>query len=191
MPQYRRARLPGSVVFTTCVTYQRQPWFQTETAIQLLRHAVAQTQKERPFEIVGAVILPEHLHFLWCLPDKDQDYSSRVGRMKVLFTRALQKDNPVSDNVSLSRRKHRERDVWQRRFWERSLRDQAQVNHCLDYIHYNPVKHQLVSCPHAWPYSSFSRYVARGMYSEFWGCQCQGRKPSVPDFSDLVDRVGE
>jgi putative transposase len=82
MPEYRRDRIPGSVIFITCVTYQRKPIFQTENAVNLLRHAVAQTRKERPFEIMGAVILPEHLHFLWQLPDNDCNYSSRVGRMR-------------------------------------------------------------------------------------------------------------
>lgn len=191
MPQYRRARIPGSIIFITCVTYQRQPLFATEDAINLLRYAVAQTRKERPFEIIGAVILPEHLHFLWQLPPNDCDYSSRVGRMKVLFTRALRGQQPPPPNLSLSRQKHRERDVWQRRFWERSLCDPQEVNHYLDYIHYNPVKHQLVTCPHVWLYSSFSRYVAKGFYSEDWACQCGDRQGKVPDFSDITNGMGE
>ncbi|MFP4007932.1 MAG: REP-associated tyrosine transposase [Spirulinaceae cyanobacterium] len=191
MPEYRRARIPGSVIFITCVTYQRKPIFQTENTVNLLRHAVAQTRKERPFEIIGAVILPEHLHFLWQLPDNDCDYSSRVGRMKVLFTRALRGQESTPTELPLSRRKHRERDVWQRRFWERSLCDLQEVNHYLDYIHYNPVKHQLVSCPHAWPYSSFSRYVTQGFYTEDWACQCGNCPPVIPDFLDIVNRTGE
>ncbi|MBE9117616.1 transposase [Lusitaniella coriacea LEGE 07157] len=191
MPQYRRARIPGSIIFITCVTYERQPLFSTENTVNLLRYAVAQTRKERPFEIVGAAILPEHLHFLWQLPPNDCDYSSPVGPMKVLFTRALRGQEPPPTNLSLSRRKHRERDVWQRRFWERSLCQPQEVNLYLDYIHYNPVKHQLVTCPHAWPYSSFSRYVAKGLYSENWACQCQSRPSRVPDLSKIMNEMGE
>ena len=191
MPQYRRAHLPGSTVFITCVTYQRRPIFQTEAIIQLLRDALAQTQQERPFHIVGAAVLPDHLHFLWQLPTDDHDYSSRVGRMKVLFTRAFRGNKGLPTDVCASRQKHRECDVWQRRFWERSLCQQQQINHYLDYIHYNPVKHGLVACPHNWSYSSFSRYVKRGYYSWDWACQCQGNKGGVPNFSDIVDKVGE
>nr|WP_231636892.1 transposase [Planktothricoides sp. SR001] len=135
--------------------------------------------------------MPDHLHFLWQLPEQDCNYSARVGRMKVLFTRALRGNAEMSQNLSASRRKHRERDVWQRRFWERSLCDRQQVNHYLDYIHYNPVKHGLVACPHAWEYSSFSCYVAQGMYSEDWACQCQGCSTEIPAFSDIIDYVGE
>lgn len=191
MPQYRRDRIPGSTIFITCVTHQRRPLFQNPHNIQLLRNALAQTRKEHPFTITAAVILPEHLHFLWQLPDQDCNYSLRVGRMKVLFTRAFRGNAAPPKNLSASRKKHRERDVWQRRFWERSLRDQQEINHYLDYIHYNPVKHGVVSCPHAWPYSSFSRYVARGWYPESWACECHGSVAKVPDFSDIVGRVGE
>ncbi|MBD2580280.1 transposase [Oscillatoria sp. FACHB-1406] len=191
MPQYRRARISGSVIFITCVTYQRQPIFSTEENIHLLRHAIAQTRRERPFEIVGAVILPDHLHFLWQLPPDDCDYSSRVGIFKVLFTRALRGQEHPSKNLSLSRQKHRERDVWQRRFWERSLDEQQDINHYLDYIHYNPVKHQLASCPHAWQYSSFTRYVEKGLYSESWACRCETPLSTLPDFSKISGLVGE
>ncbi len=191
MPQYRRARIPNSIIFITCVTYQRQPLFQNPDNIQLLRNALAQTKEERPFKIMAAVVLPDHLHFLWQLPEPDCNYSARVGRMKVLFTRAFRGDVEIPQNLSASRRKHRERDVWQRRFWERSLCDQQEINHDLDYIHYNPVKHGLVAYPHAWEYSSFSRYVAQGKYSEDWACQCQGCANKIPDFSDIINYVGE
>ncbi|NEO85373.1 MAG: hypothetical protein F6J87_14160 [Spirulina sp. SIO3F2] len=86
-----------------------------------LRNAIAQTQQERPFEIVAAVILLDHLHFLWRLPHEDQDYSSRVGRMKVLFTRALRGDTLVPDEGIAFSSNHRERDVWQRRL-QKSLK---------------------------------------------------------------------
>lgn len=191
MPEYRRAYIPGSIVFLTCVTYQRKPIFQSEDVIQLLRNALAQTQQEKPFKIVGAVILPDHLHFLWQLPLDDPDYSRRVGRMKALFTRLFRGHQTLPTDVSLSRQKHRECDVWQRRFWERSLCNSQEVNHYLNYIHYNRVKHGLVACPHAWSYSSFSRYVKRGDYLWDWGCQCQGNAGFTPDFGDILDRVGE
>jgi putative transposase len=71
-----------------------------------------------------------------------------------------------------SRQKHREADVWQRRFWEHTVRDTDDLKGCLDYIHYNPVKHGYAKCPHLWPYSSFSNWVERGVYTPTWLCRC-------------------
>jgi len=111
--------------------------------------------------------------------------------MKVLFTRAFRAIVPSTEIGSASRQKHRERDVWQRRFWERSLCDRDEVNHYLDYIHYNPVKHGLVACPHQWKYSSFWRYVEKGMYAENWGCCGDRQEPKPPDFRNIEHLTGE
>jgi putative transposase len=94
----------------------------------------------------------------------DPDYSDRVGRMKVLFTRALRGVNNLPEDVCESRRKHRESDVWQRRFYEHTIRDELDFRKHLDYLHCNPVKHGLVKCVPDWQYSSFHRGVRRGEY---------------------------
>jgi putative transposase len=191
MPEYRRAYLPGGTFFLTLVTYHRTPLFSEPENISRLRSCVAKTRTEMPFELTGAVVLPDHIHFLWTLPPDDSDYSQRVSRMKILFTRSLRGRRSLPENVSASRRKHRESDVWQRRFWEHSIRDEADMERHLDYIHYNPVKHRLVSCPHLWEYSSFHKWVEKDGYKNDWGCSCGGRKPQVPDFSEIAQRVGE
>lgn len=191
MPEYRRAYLPGGTFFLTLVTYHRTPLFFEPENISRLRSCVAKTRTEMPFELTGAVVLPGHIHFLWTLPPDDSDYSQRVSRMKILFTRSLRGRRSLPENVSASRRKHRESDVWQRRFWEHSIRDQTDLEKHLDYIHYNPVKHGLVSCPHLWEYSSFHNWVEKDEYKNDWGCTCGGRKPQVPDFSEIAQRVGE
>jgi putative transposase len=172
VPEYRRAHLPGSSVFLTLVTYERQKLFALPENIERLRQACAVVTAEKPFTINAAVILPEHIHFLWTLPSDDRDYSYRVGRMKVLFTRALRGANNLPDDVCESRRKHRESDVWQRRFYEHTIRDEVDLRKHLDYLHFNPVKHGLVRCVHDWEYSSFHRGVRRGEYNLGWGCQC-------------------
>jgi putative transposase len=191
MPQYRRSYLPGGTFFLTLVTYCRRPLFKQPDNIALLRAAIAKVKQEKPFTVIGAVILPDHLHFLWTLPADDCNYSVRVSRLKVLFTRALKQKEPSTLNISASRQKHRESDVWQRRFWEHTIRDEADWQQHLDYIHYNPVKHGLVSCPHLWAYSSFTRWVERGSYSADWGCVCSGKVIQLPDFKDIADRVGK
>jgi putative transposase len=156
-----------------------------------LRTAVAKIKAEKPFEIVAAVVLSDHLHFIWQLPPDDFNYSQRVSRLKVLFTRSLRGKSALKQPVSVSRRKHRESDVWQRRFWEHAIRDEADLQQHLDYIHYNPVKHGLVSCPHLWEYSSFTKWVRQGRYPQDWGCVCGGREFKSFDFSEISGRVGE
>jgi putative transposase len=185
MSQYRRYYIPGGTYFFTLVTYQRNPLFSEPENVSLLRAAITQTRKERPFEITASVVLHEHLHFLWTLPPDDADYSQRISRFKVLFTRSLRGKRSLPVNVSASRRRHRESDVWQRRFWEHTILDENDLQKHLDYIHYNPVKHGLVSCPHLWTYSSFHRWVERDKYQLSWGCCCDGRQTSAPDFAGM------
>jgi putative transposase len=90
--------------------------------------------------------------------------------LKVLFTQFLRGKGALPQNVCLSRQRHRESDVWQRRFWEHTICDEADWVAHVNYVHYNPVKHGLVQCPHEWEYSSFRWFVDRGMYEENWGC---------------------
>ena len=123
--------------------------------------------------------------FLWTLPHDDWNYSKRVGRLKVLFTQTLRGKWALPQNVSLSRRKHRESNVWQRRFWEHTIRDESDFVRHMDYLHHSPVKHGLVECPHQWQYSSFHRYVEQGVYEGNWGCRCGGRQPQLLSFEGM------
>jgi len=189
MPNYRRAYVPGGTFFLTVVTHHRNSIFSEPENIQRLRNALKEVMREAPFQIPAAVVLPDHMHFLWCLPRGDRDYSRRVGRMKVLFTRSLGHTVESYPVGSASRRKHRESEIWQRRFWEHTIADEEDFERHLDYIHYNPVKHGLVACAHLWPYSSFSRWVQAGYYNPEWGCCCDDRRPKPP--ADLDHEAGE
>ena len=173
MPNYRRIYVPDGTYFFTIVTYCCRPLFKNSDNIELLRSAVAKVKIEKPWKIIAAVILPDHIHFIWQLPPDDSNYSPRISRLKVLFTRAYKAQNPNNLEISRSRYRHRESDVWQRRFWEHLIKDEADLQQHLDYIHNNPVKHKLVSCPHLWKYSSFLRWVEKGRYTLDWGCACQ------------------
>ena len=190
MPDYRRCYRPGGTFFFTIVTHQRRPLFADAANVERLRAAVRDVRSERAFDIVGAVVLPDHLHFLWSLPEGDVDYSRRIGRMKVLFTRSFQAVDH-SGATSASRERRRESGVWQRRFWEHTIRDEADLQAHLDYIHYNPVRHGLVACAHLWRFSSFERWVNRGGYAADWCCSCGGQKVSMPYPEKLGAAVGE
>ena len=191
MPEYRRMKVPGSTLFLTLVTFERRPVFAQPAAVNLLRRAVASVQQERPFGIAGAVVLPDHVHLLCELPEDDSDFSKRIGQLKARFTKLLGTPDGARSPVCRSRQRHRERIIWQRRFWEHTIRDENDFGIHLDYIHYNPVKHGLVACPHAWPHSSLHRWIREGIYEANWYCVCQRRPAAVPSFDRIADNVGE
>lgn len=168
MSNYRRSH-EGRVFFFTVVTYQRQKILTTKEARLCLRLAFQQTKKVRPFEIIAIVLLPDHLHSVWKLPENDTDYSIRWRQIKTQFTRNWQPSENVHIATTESREKRGERNVWQRRFFEHTCRDEIDLKRCIDYVHVNPVKHGLVEQVKDWPWSSFHRYVRLGEYEANWG----------------------
>lgn len=167
MSNYRRAK-DGNTYFFTVVTFNRQPILCMEPSRECLRNVIIDVRTDTPFVIEAWVLLPDHMHCIWRLPEGDTDYSLRWARIKAKFTKRSRAwlDEEVS---TPSRLKHRDGTVWQRRYWEHMIRgDEDYKNHC-DYIHYNPVKHGLVSAPKEWPYSTFHRFVRENLYPHDWG----------------------
>ncbi|GGO82002.1 transposase [Marinobacterium nitratireducens] len=160
---YRRIREPGGTYFFTVVLEDRSSTLLTDH-IETLRQAFRQTRAAMPFTLEAAVVLPEHLHCIWTLPANDADFPRRWRYIKGTFSRKL----PRLDAHSASRVKKGERGIWQRRYWEHLIRNERDLHRHLDYIHYNPVKHGLVSQAREWPYSSFHRFVKQGYYSLDW-----------------------
>ncbi|MBE9107826.1 transposase [Nodosilinea sp. LEGE 07298] len=165
--RYRRAQTLGATYFFTVVTYNRQPLFHHDETIALLRKAFHIVKAEYPFTIDAIVILPDHIHSIWTLPEGDADFSSRWKRIKAWFS--LRCPEAYKQQQSISRLRKGEQAIWQRRFWEHQIRNEADFRQHVDYIHYNPVKHNLVNRPLDWPYSSFHRYVADRAYPADWG----------------------
>lgn len=159
MSDYRRCYIPGGCYFFTVVTYQRRPLFRDPANIALLREAMRRVKASHPFEVQAMVVLPDHLHSLWRLPEGDADFSTRWREIK----------NQVSKGIDTPINHRREKQVWQRRFWEHAIRDLNDWRRHVDYIHFNPVKHGLVSAAADWPHSSFARRVAEGWYPPQWG----------------------
>ena len=167
MPEYRRAYAEGGTFFYTVVTYKRYPIFADEAAITRLQGCFRSVMFDLPYSTDAMVILPDHLHCIWTLPQGDADFSVRWKRIKAAFTRGY--TGARRSSVSESMHTKNEGGVWQRRFWEHRIRDERDFNlHC-DYIHYNPVKHGLASLPIEWKHSSFGEFVERGVYSPTWG----------------------
>jgi putative transposase len=170
MPDYRRLYIPGGLYFFTLVTHRRRRFLTDALARECLRVSLDLTRKSLPFDLVAIVLLPDHLHTLWKLPDGDDDFSFRWKCIKEGFTKDYLGRGGTEAGRSPSRKRRQERSIWQRRFWEHAIRDEQDFERHMDYIHYNPVKHGLVERPFQWPYSSFHRYVKLGVYPENWGC---------------------
>ena len=169
MPEYRRAKEAGGTYFFTVVTYNRQKILCEENVRNVLREGINRVRQTHPFEIDAWVLLPDHLHCIWTLPLGDAEYSLRWAKIKRFVTQkcgpTLHRDAWVNDSM----KRRNESTIWQRRFWEHQIRDAHDMEKHMDYIHFNPIKHNLVSRVGDWPWSTFHRYVQKGMYSEMWG----------------------
>ena len=163
MSNYLRVRTAGGTYFFTVNLLERQRRLLVEH-VDELRASFRAAHRARPFELLAIVVLPDHLHCVWRLPENDSDNANRWAQIKSGFSRRL----PADERRSPSRRRHRERGLWQRRFWEHLIRDDDDLRHHLDYVHYNPVKHGHVRRVRDWPHSSFHREVASGRYPIDW-----------------------
>jgi len=164
MTAYRRCRIPGGTFFFTVNLADRRRRLLIDH-IDTLRTAFRDTRNAHPFTIRAVVVLPEHIHCLWELPTGNSDYSTRWRQIKSAFSKAL----PKVERLSASRAKKHECGIWQRRFWEHSIRNDADFAAHFDDIHFDPVKHGWVKRVRDWPYSSFHRYVQLGLYPLDWG----------------------
>jgi putative transposase len=163
MPNYRRAFIPGGCWFFTVNLLERRQTLLVDH-IATLREAVATTRQSYPCTIDAFVVLPDHLHAIWSLPPDDADFSIRWRLIKSRFVRAL----PKSERLSSVRAARGERGIWQRRFWEHLIRDEADYARHVEYCCINPVKHGLVTRVRDWPHSSFHRDARAGMVPLDW-----------------------
>jgi putative transposase len=139
MPQYRRADIPGATYFFTVNTYRRQALLTDPRCRESLHNAIEEVRLDLPFDIVAWVLMPDHLHAIWQLPQNDKDFSLRCSLIKQQFTRDCEAWLP-RQNLSASRKSRGEGSLWQRRFWEHLIRDETDLSRHVDYIHFNPVK---------------------------------------------------
>ncbi|HEY5802008.1 MAG TPA: transposase [Burkholderiaceae bacterium] len=161
MSEYIRNRIPGGTYFFTVNLYDRRQSLLVDH-IRQLRAAVRYTRAKRPFHIDAWVVLPEHMHCIWTLPVGDTDYSSRWKEIKSGFSKRL-------PGLMLTARG--ERHIWQRRYWEHTIRNERDYASHMDYVHINPVKHGLVKATSQWPFSTFKKCVGAGVYPINWACK--------------------
>lgn len=170
---YRRARVPGATYFFTVNQANRTNGFLIKE-FDTLYHAIRKTKSKYPFKILAYVILPDHLHLIMTLPENDSNYSLRWSMIKSLFSKQI----IFSEPISAARIKKRERGIWQRRFWEHLIRDEADLENHVNYIHFNPVKHGYVNNPIDWKFSSIHSYIQKGIIPYNWA-ECYQSEASI------------
>jgi putative transposase len=163
MPEYRRAIFKGGIFFFTVVLAERRSNLLVEQ-VDRLRKVYRITKERRPFNTIAICILPDHIHAVWALPESDDDFATRWSLIKSGSSRGLD-----AQSRSESKILKREKGIWQRRYWEHAIRDDADLARHVDYIHFNPVKHGYVTRVVDWPHSSFHRYVESGELVADWG----------------------
>ena len=149
---YRRARVKGGIYFFTVVTHDRLPLFDNPANVILFEEALHHVKSRHPIQQHAYVILPDHIHCIWQLPEDCDDFSLRWRLVKHYVSRHTPKQ-----------------PFWQKRFWEHLIRDESDYRQHLDYIHYNPAKHGLAKHPREWPHSSYHRYFEKQWYTADWG----------------------
>ena len=164
MTNYRRAKVPGATYFFTINLARRDTTLLVDH-IATLRQAIGYVRRRHPFTIDAMVVLPEHLHAMWTLPPDDADHSLRWRLLKTWFSRHI----PPGEGRRDSRVAKGERGLWQRRYWEHLIRDDADLQQHADYIHFNPVKHGHATSAVDWPWSTIHRYIAKGWLAADWG----------------------
>ena len=162
MVRYRRNFIPGGTYFFTVTLADRRSTALVDY-IDRLRAAFRATRRERSFAVDAIVVLPDHLHAIFTLPSGDADFSGRWRRIKGHFSNAL-----INGGTELKRRPNGDLSLWQRRFWEHTIRDESDFARHVDYVHFNPVKHGLVQRVRDWPHSSFHRYAREGLLPDDW-----------------------
>ena len=163
MSVYRRNYVAGGTYFFTVNLQDRKQTLLVDY-VEQLRNAVAKVKRQRPFIIDAWVVLPDHMHAVWTLSEGDSDYSGRWREIKKGFNRNI----PAGELLSIARQRQGERGIWQRRFWEHTIKSETDYRHHIDYVHINPLKHGLVTQVKDWPYSSFHRHHQNGLYPQHW-----------------------
>ena len=178
MPNYRRNIVPGGTYFFTQVTYQRHAWLCSDIARSTLRTAINKVRKKYPFSIDALVLQPDHFHCILTLPEGDRNYSTRLRLIKTYVTKHCADKLNIKAEITESRQNKKEGNLWQRRFWEHTIKDEEDyARHC-DYIHYNPVKHGLCKVPQQWQFSTIHQFIEKDIYPQNW------RVDEIPDIPE-------
>ena len=168
----RRYYVPNSIVFITQVVSGRSPVFASEEHLGLLLDIVREAKARHPFHMLAYVFLWDHFHLL-IKPRTGVTHTDIMHSIKPNFTNQYKAAIAVSGRMVF----------WQRRYWDHVIRNEVDLAQHFDYIHYNPVKHGMVTKPEEWPHSSFLHWQQQGSYPERWGWALPS---ALLDFNDRM-----
>ncbi|MCO8122442.1 transposase [Stieleria sp. TO1_6] len=169
MSHYRRNFVPGGTYFFTLVTYGRRPILTTALGRRCLRESIAEQLHHAPFQLFAICLLPDHVHSVWIMPPEDADYPTRIQKIKRDFSCRWLEAGGTEATVTVAEKKEGRRGIWQPRYWEHTVVDETDLERCVDYLHWNPRKHNLVQRVRDWEFSSFHRFVDEKQYHIDWG----------------------
>ncbi|UCC63023.1 MAG: transposase [Anaerolineae bacterium] len=158
MPNFRRYYVPNAIYFIVAVTKDRRPVFADAADVDLLFDVLRQVRQRKPFRLLAYSIIPDHINLL-LRPTGEGNISRIMLSIKRSFTLRFKELNHVTGSLNL----------WQARFWDHIIRDEKDLHRHFDYIHYNPVKHGLVTRPEDYPHSSYRHWLEKGYYEPGWG----------------------
>jgi putative transposase len=156
MANYRRLYLHGYSYYFTIVTHKRNPILVEN--IMLLRESFRESKSYFDYKIDAIVVLPDHIHMV-ITPKVAEEYPKIIHAIKYNFSKRYILDTEIKQ--SPSRQKRKLKPIWQKRYYEHTIRDEKDYFRCLKYIRTNPVKHKYVENETEWKYSSFT-YGALG-----------------------------
>ncbi len=171
MSKYIRSYTQGATYFFTLVAYERRNIFCQKDFLTAFRTSIKQVQANYPFRIIAWVQLPDHLHCIWEINDEKINYSQCWAKIKRDTTRLCPQYHLPMRELSYSKVNRNEKGIFQRRFFEHQIRNDEDFENHVDYLHYNPVKHGLVTNVKDWQYSTFHRFVKEGIYPLDWGSE--------------------
>ena len=156
MVNYKQFNMDNNSVFVTVSTTDMNPILIDNVA--LLKTAIIKSKQNYNYDFLAGVILPDHFHMI-IKPEPIKDVSKIVSNIKQYFTHNLDSKYKLADKI-----------VWQKGYEGSKIENPKDLRNFLDYIHYNPVKHDCAKTPKVWQYSSFKKFVMINMYDENWTC---------------------
>lgn len=168
MSNIRRYYQENNIYFVTSVTYKKNPIL-IENA-QVLSSSIEYYKQEYNLDIIAFVILPDHFHII--INPKHHNLSGIMRKIKLKFSGKYRHSRSIEKGR-----------IWQNRFWDHIIRDENDLNKHIDYIHYNPVKHNYIQNPFSWENSSIHKFREKNIYADDWGTNF--------DYSKLNGDFGE
>lgn len=154
---YKRLFIENTYVFLTIVTYKRKKILIDN--IDVLRKSFVECKKKYDFDIFSIVVMHDHIHMI-IKPKDINEYPKIIGQIKIYFTK--------NANIKYEMNNNREATIWQRRYYEHTIKNEEDLYKHLDYIHFNPIKHGYVKSAKDWKHSSFDKFIKMKYYEPDW-----------------------